>query len=117
MLTYTAELGADWPTSLVVVDAVPVPLGVGEPVAEPVAETVKAKKSKKTSVAADGGAKAVEWVTFLSDGIPLIRNTKTGNVYQCDRTKHRLEDMVQRDKFEGKWRDGRLDPYANEEDE
>ena len=73
--------------------------------------------TKKTSVAADGPAKDVEWVTFLSDGIPLIRHIKTGNVYQCDRAKHRLEDMVQRDKYEGKWRDGRLDAYANEEDE
>lgn len=117
-----------------------------EPVAEPVAEPAadkpkKVKKAKaekaeaaeevvaeaeapapapmprKVAVAADGAAKEVEWVTFIVDGTVLIRHTKTANVYQCDRSKHRLEDMVQRDKFEGKWRDGRLDPYADEEDE
>jgi hypothetical protein len=73
--------------------------------------------TKKASVASSSAPKNVEWITFLADGTLLIRHTKTGNVYQCDRSKHRLEDMVQRDKFEGKWRDGRLDPYADEEDE
>jgi hypothetical protein len=82
----------------------------GAPVTKPV-------KVKKASVAVDGDAHVVEWVTFVFDGTPLVRHTKTGNVYQCDRTKHRLEDMVQRDKYEGKWRDGRLDPYADEDDE
>jgi hypothetical protein len=81
------------------------------------AAVTKPVKVKKASVAADGDAHSVEWVTFVFDGTPLVRHTKTGNVYQCDRTKHRLEDMVQRDKYEGKWRDGRLDPYADEDDE
>jgi hypothetical protein len=76
-----------------------------------------AKPVRKASVAVAGASKDVEWVTFISDGVVLIRHTKTGNVYQCDRSKHRLEDMVLRDKHEGKWRDGRLDPYADEDDE
>jgi hypothetical protein len=88
-----------------------------EVAAEPEPVAAKPPKAKKASVAADGAPKDIEWITFLSDGVPLIRNTKSGNVYQCDRTKHRLEDMVQRDKYEGKWRDGRLDAYADEEDE
>jgi chemotaxis protein histidine kinase CheA len=81
---------------------------------EPVAE--KSKKVKK-AVATNGTATAVEWITFLHEGIPLIRHTKTNNCYQCDRSKHRLEEMVMRDKFEGKWREGRLDPYAEEDEE
>lgn len=94
----------------------PAPIEEVEP---EVAPPVKAEKpvTKKASVAAAGAPKNVEWVTFLADGVLLIRHTKTGNVYQCDRSKHRLEDMVQRDKFEGKWREGRLDPYTDEEDE
>jgi hypothetical protein len=91
------------------------PEAVAEPEAEPVAE--KPKKVKKATVAADSAPKEVEWVTFICDGVPLIRNAKSRNVYQCDRSKHRLEDMVQRDKYEGKWVDGRLDAYAEEEDE
>ena len=83
---------------------------------EPVAKAPK-PVTKKASVASSDTPKNVEWVTFLDSGVLLIRHTKTANVYQCDRSKHRLEDMVQRDKFEGKWRDGRLDPYAEEDDE
>ena len=68
--------------------------------AEPKAEKPKAKPAK--SVSAAGPARAVEWVTFLHDGVALIRHTKTNNVYQCDTSKRALEDMVERDKFEGK---------------
>jgi hypothetical protein len=75
------------------------------------------KPVRKATVAATSAPRDVEWVTFISDGVPLIRNTKSSNVYQCDTSKHRLEDMVLRDKFEGKWRDGRLDPYAEEDEE
>lgn len=76
-----------------------------------------APKPKKATVASSGSAKEAEWVSFFADGTLLIRHSKTGNVYQCDQSKHRLEDMVQRDKFEGKWRGGRLDPYGEEDDE
>jgi hypothetical protein len=75
------------------------------------------KPSKKATVASSGAAKEAEWVTFFADGTLLIRHSKTGNVYQCDQSKHRLEDMVQRDKFEGKWRGGRLDPYGEEDED
>jgi len=74
-------------------------------------------KPKKATVASSGAVKEAEWVSFFADGTLLIRHSKTGNVYQCDQSKHRLEDMVQRDKFEGKWRGGRLDPYGEEDDE
>ena len=53
----------------------------------------------------------------MHEGVPLIRNTKSNNCYQCDLTKHRLEERVQRDKYEGKWRKGRLDAYAEEDEE
>jgi len=79
-------------------------------------EPEKPKKAKK-AVATNAAATAVEWITFLHEGIPLIRHTKSNNCYQCDRSKHRIEEMVMRDKFEGKWRDGRLDPYAEEDEE
>ena len=83
--------------------------------AEPKAEKPKAKPTK--SVSTTGPARAVEWVTFLHDGVALIRHTKTNNVYQCDTSKRALEDMVQRDKFEGKWVDGELDAYGEEDEE
>ncbi len=80
-------------------------------------EATKPAKASKATVADSSSARDVEWVTFMHEGVPLIRNTKTGNCYQCDRAHHRLEDMVCRDKYEGKWRKGRLDPYAEEDDE
>ena len=89
-------------------------VAVEAPVEAPPAKP-SAKPSK--SVSADGPAHAIEWVTFLHDGIALIRHNKTQNVYQCDTSKRSLEDMVQRDKFEGKWRDGELDAYGEEDDE
>ena len=94
-----------------------------EAVEESAEEAPKPPKTEKPvakpakSVSADGPARAIEWVTFLHDGVALIRHTKTDNVYQCDTSKRSLEDMVQRDKFEGKWRDGELDAYGEEDEE
>jgi len=99
----------------------PTPVAEVEEAAEeapaPAKKPDAAPKPKKATVASSGSAKEAEWVSFFADGTLLIRHSKTGNVYQCDQSKHRLEDMVQRDKFEGKWRGGRLDPYGEEDDE
>lgn len=97
-------------------DKAPTPPAEEEPAAAP-APAAKKPDAKKASVASSTAPKDAEWVTFFSDGVLLIRHTKAGNVYQCDQSKHRLEDMVQRDKFEGKWRGGRLDPYGEEDEE
>ena len=67
------------------------------------------------SVAAAEEPKTVEWITFLHLGHPRIRNVKTGNVYQVDDTKGTLEEMVLRDKYEGRWIEGALNEFADEE--
>jgi hypothetical protein len=66
---------------------------------------------------APAAAAEPEWVTFIQGGPLLIRNTRTKNVYLCDQSKHRLEDMAMRDRFEGVWRNGRVDPYGEEDED
>ncbi len=97
--------------------AVAEPEATAEEAEEAPAKPVKPAKATKATVADTSAARDVEWVSFMHEGVPLIRNTKTNNCYQCDLKEHRLEDMVQRDKYEGKWRKGRLDPYAEEDEE
>jgi hypothetical protein len=84
---------------------------------KPKAKAPAPESKVKKSVSVSSSARSVEWVTFMSDGVPLIRHTGTGNVYQCDTSKHTLEEMVCRDKYEGKWRDGALDAYIEEDEE
>lgn len=67
------------------------------------------------SVAAAEEPKTVEWITFLHLGHPRIRNSKTGNVYEVDDTKRTLEEMVLRDLYHGRWIDGALDEFAEQE--
>ena len=74
-----------------------------------------ATSAAEESVAAAEEPKTVEWITFLHLGHPRIRNVKTGNVYQVDDTKGTLEEMVLRDKYEGRWIDGALNEFAEEE--
>ncbi len=88
--------------------------------AKPAAEKPAAKKVvKKATVAADAPAKDVEWISFFYEGEPRVRNVHTGNCYQVDTSKggSDLESMVCRDKYEGRWKDGKLDPYTEEDEE
>jgi hypothetical protein len=96
-----------------------------------VPEVVVAKKAKKAKVAgkkeADTEAvavaltsvapKTVEWITFLHEGKPHIRNTSDGKVYMCDLSKSTREDSVVSENFVGRWTDGALDKFATEDDE
>ena len=55
---------------------------------------------------------------MFHNGMALVRNLQNGNVYQANSEGSTYEEMVNKDKFEGRWIDGDLDPYANEvEDE
>ena len=104
-----------------------------------VPEVVVAKKAKKAKVAGKKGAgaeadteavavavavavtsvapKTVEWITFLHEGKPHIRNTSDGKVYMCDLSKSTREDSVISENFVGRWTDGALDKFATEDDE
>ncbi len=56
--------------------------------------------------------KAQEWITFLYEGRPLIRNATTGLVYEVDSKKTKREEMPILDKCLGRWESGTIDPYA-----
>ena len=61
--------------------------------------------------------KECEWAKMVYNGMNLVRNLKNGNVYQANTDFSTPEEMVLRDKFEGRWVDGDLDNYAVEVDE
>ena len=68
----------------------------------------------KESVAVDCDIKECEWKTMFHNGMALIRNLKNGNVYQANSDFSTREEMVMKDKFEGRWIDGELNSYAEE---
>jgi hypothetical protein len=84
----------------------------------------RAKKEKtvvattNTTVAAsEEVAVKPEWVTFLYEGRVHIRNESDGRTYEADTSKEVREDMVKKDTYKGRWRDGALDVYAPENDD
>ena len=81
-----------------------------EPASEPVVEPTE-------SVAVDAEVKECDWMILLHNGMVLIRNLKNGNVYQANNACETHEEMVMRDKFEGRWIDGNLDVHADEVDD
>lgn len=108
--------------------AVPAPSPAAVPAAVPAPaatkpEKPKAKRPKKAeapveeSVAVESAAKECEWAKMVYNGMNLVRNLKNGNVYQANTDFSTPEEMVLRDKFEGRWVDGDLDSYAVEVDE
>lgn len=72
------------------------------------------EKKEKESVAVDTEVKECNWKTMFHNGMALIRNLKNGNVYQANSDFSTRAEMVMKDKFEGRWIDGDLDPYAEE---
>ena len=83
----------------------------------------KAKAKAKAKVAVEAVAVTsvapieVEWITFLHEGKPHIRNTKNSKVYLCDMSKATREESVVSDNFVGRWADGALNKFAQEDDE
>ena len=83
----------------------------------------KTKAKAKAKVAVEAVAVTsvapieVEWITFLHEGKPHIRNTKNSKVYLCDMTKATREESVVSDNFVGRWADGALNKFAAEDDE
>ena len=73
-----------------------------------------ASEEPKESIAIDVEVKECEWKTMFHNGMALIRNLKNGNVYQANSDFSTREEMVMKDKFEGRWVNGELDPYAEE---
>ena len=59
---------------------------------------------------------AEEWELFLFEGTQYIRHKTTHNCYLVNGEEHELVRMVRRDAYEGKWSDGTLDRYAQEDE-
>ena len=93
----------------------PAAAGAGAAAPPPAVEKKVVRKIKKatTTVAADEPVADLEWVTFMFNGLPHARHSKTGNVYPFDA----LTNQPEREKYVGKWRNGAVDEYAPEDDE
>ena len=93
------------------------------PVTATVIVPAKTKAKAKAKVAVEAVAVTsvapieVEWITFLHEGKPHIRNTKNSKVYLCDMSKATREESVVSDNFVGRWADGALNKFAQEDDE
>lgn len=71
-----------------------------------------------TAVAVETAPVEILWVTIPDKGRTRIYNTKTLNVYECNIKETEREKMVQKDKFIGRYIDGKIDPSEEElEDE
>ena len=124
-------------SNTVVANPAPAPVPVAPvPVAEaPVAVPEKKKQVRKatkakeetTAVATEPSTRKVrplpaepatseEWELFLYEGRQYIRHKTTHNCYLTNGEEHELVRMVRRDAYEGKWRDGDLDRYAQEDE-
>jgi hypothetical protein len=93
----------------------PAATGAGDTAAPPPpVEKKGVRKIKKatTTVAADVPPVETEWIAFMFNGLPHARHSSTGNVYPFDS----LTNQPERDKYVGKWRNGAVDEYANEDD-
>jgi hypothetical protein len=93
---------------------------------------VKAKEAKETKevapipmaplesttvVAVETPPVEIVWVTIPDKGRTRIYNTKTLNVYECNLKETDREKMVQKDKFIGRYIDGKIDPTEEEAEE
>jgi hypothetical protein len=56
-------------------------------------------------VKVDAAPKSIEWITFIYDKRPVIRNVATGKVYEMDPTKSVRAEMAILDKCIGVWKD------------
>jgi hypothetical protein len=79
-------------------------------------ETKEEPKEVIESVLSSEELKEVLWAPFVYDGIAMIRNLKTHNVYKAD-SEQEGEDMILWEEFMGKWRDGEIDSTAEEDEE
>jgi hypothetical protein len=116
-----AATGATAATAAPVAAATTAPVAAA---AEPKVKKPRVKKEKtvaattNTTVAAsEESAVKPEWVTFLYEGRAHIRNEADGRTYESDGTKTEREDMIKKDTYKGRWRDGALDVYAAENDD
>jgi hypothetical protein len=68
------------------------------------------------SIIEKGPAIDMEWLALQHDGIPMIRNIKNGKVYRADLNKEG-DDMIIWSQFIGRWKDGEIDYYAEEDND
>lgn len=114
----TAETAAE--TAAVAEPKAAEPKAAETKAAEPKAKKPRAKKlttTNTTVAASDQGPVKPEWVTFLYESRVHIRNLKDGRTYEADCSKTEHEQMVKKDSYKGRWRDGALDIYTPEEDD
>lgn len=86
------------------------------PAPEPVAPAVDAAPAPAPE---DDAPVSDEWITFLYQSRPVIRNLKTHKVYEVDTHKTVYEEMVLKDKCLGRWipEENRINPYDIDDDE
>ncbi len=73
-------------------------------------------EAPQESVMTSEAVKEILWVPLMHDGMAMIRNVKNRNVYKAD-TEQEGEEMILWSEFVGKWRDGEIDYYAEENDD
>jgi len=110
-------------------DPTTAPIPVVEAAAVEAAPATKAKKPRakkekavapvveNTMIAATGETPVKPWVTFMYEGRVVIRNEADGRTYEADTTKTEREQMAKKDQCIGRWQDGALNIYADEEDD
>ena len=64
----------------------------------------------------DAPAKEVKWASLKHDGINYIYNLRDRRVYKADITQEG-EDQILWESYEGKWRNGEIDPHYEENEE
>ena len=76
----------------------------------------EAKEPQEECVLVDAPAKEVKWATLKHEGMNYIYNVRDRRVYKADITKEG-EDQILWDSYEGKWRNGEIDPHYEENEE
>ncbi len=85
------------------VSVAPIPVESIAPIPEPVPECVLMNVP----------AKEVKWATLKIGGVHYIYNLLDRRVYRADITQEG-EDQIMWESFEGKWRNGEIDPHCEE---
>lgn len=85
---------------------------------KPVRKATKAEPAPTTDASTNAASTDTheEWELFLFEGIQYIRHKTTHNCYLVNGEEHDLVRMARRDAYEGKWRDGAIDRYAQEDE-
>ena len=79
-------------------------------------ETKETKEAKEAVADTSAAPKTVEWITFLHEGKPYVRNSQNNNVYEYDMSKPTREESTVSDRFRGTWVNDSIDQFGEEAD-